>query len=97
MTTPTQTVIVRFDEYGNMDYFVNGESVRFLIVDERAPHDRVYEWTNRATDEEIREIIPDDAEIGSANDSRHDAVKARVETITDGKPRLSVVPKEPQK
>lgn len=38
-------VIVHFDEDGELDYHVCGKDVRLFIVDGRAPHDRVYEWT----------------------------------------------------
>lgn len=88
-------VIVRYDEHGEIDFHVcGGETVRLFIVDERAPHDRVYEWTQRCTPEEIREIIPAGTEVGSNQDARHPAVVHVVEAIKRGERRLRVVEEE---
>ncbi len=85
------TVIVHFATDGDMLYFVNGESVRLFIVDERSPHDRVYEWLPRDTQGVIDTIIPADAEIGNNQDDRHAALTHAVLAWIDGKPHLEVV------
>lgn len=83
--------IVRFDQNGEITYHVASDSrFRLFIVDERAPHDRVYEWTMRASGEEVAAILGDDP-IGSNQDERHAAIKALVEARMDGKPHLSVI------
>jgi hypothetical protein len=85
-------VIVRFDEDGEIDYHVCGdETVRVFIVDESAPHDRVYEWLPRCAADEIRAIIPAGCEIGSNQDDRHHAVETTILAHLDGRPRLRVV------
>jgi len=86
-------VCVHFDERGEIDYRVfGGEEVRLFIVDDRAPHDRVYEWTRRDDPAAFRELVPEGAEIGHSGDERHEAIAARIDAFTSGKPHLSVVP-----
>lgn len=88
-------VIVRFDEDGELSYHVFGdERVRLFIVDERSPHDRVYEMTQRDDPATFREIIPSGETIGHSGDERHEAIARRVEAMMDGRPRLSVVPSD---
>lgn len=95
MTDPTQsTVIVHFDKDGELDYHVTGEEVRLFIVDDRVPHDRVYEWTRRCDASDIGAIIGDDASIGHSGDERHAAVTHSILALQEGRPRLAVVPKE---
>lgn len=85
-------VVVQFDEAGEVNYHVYGdESVRLFIVDERAPHDRVFEWTRREAPTALREMIPDGADIGHSGDARHAAVEHAVNAYMEGRPRLSVV------
>lgn len=89
-------VIVRFDEDGEINYHViGGEAVRLFIVDERAPHDRVYEWLPRDEASVLREIIPAGTEIGSNQDERHEAVAAKVTARLAGKSHLSIVEPRP--
>lgn len=86
--------IVRFDEHGEITYHIASDGrFRLFIVDERAPHDRVYEWTLRASGPEIADILGDDP-IGSNQDGRHQAVKALIEAQMDGRPHLSIVDTE---
>lgn len=86
-------VIVQFDQNGELSYHVIGDDrVRLFIVDERAPHDRVYEWTQRSPASEFRRLIPEGAEIGHGKDSRHAAIAARIEA--GGKPHLTVISTE---
>lgn len=84
-------VIVMFDENGEIDYRVYGEDVRLFIVDERAPNDRVFEWSPRADIATFREIIPEEAEIGSSQDERHPAIEARIKAYDSGEPHLRPV------
>lgn len=58
-----ETVVVHYDERGEVRYLVNGEAVRLFIVDDRAPDDRVYEVLTRNQEYEIDELIPDNATI----------------------------------
>lgn len=83
-------VIVRFDEEGEQSYHVIGDDVRFFIVDERAPGDRVYEWLPRESADEIKSILGDDP-IGSSNDDRHEAIRHVILSAMAGKPRLALV------
>lgn len=59
-------VVIHFDERGEPTYYVEG-GARLLIIDERAPNDRVYEFSNRSTAAEIDDLIGDDA-VGSRFD-----------------------------
>lgn len=87
--------IVRLDEAGEITYHVASDArFRLFIVDERAPHDRVYEWTQRATADEVGAILGGDP-IGSSQDERHAAIKAKIEAALDGRPHLSVVEGQP--
>jgi len=86
------TVVVRFDEDGDISYGVFGdERVRLFIIDERAPNDRVYEWLPRRAPSDLVGIIPPDAEIGSSADERHAAIAARILAHDAGLPHLSAV------
>jgi hypothetical protein len=84
------TVIVHFDEQGELNYHVQGD-VRMFIVDERAPDDRVYEWTPRATPEAIGAMLGPDPDIGSSGDARHAALAARIEAAQQGRAHLHAV------
>lgn len=91
------TVIVHFDEDGEMNYSVAGEGIRLLIVDDRTPHDRVYEWLPRATPEQIAALIPADATIGHSRDERHAAFAHAIKAAQRGERHLMVVPAEEPK
>lgn len=81
--------VVHFDERGELNFF-HTAGVRMLIVDDRAPGDRVYEMSDASTPAEIARIVGGD-EIGSKHDSRHAALSARVLEMTGGPPRLRIV------
>ena len=83
------TVIVRFDADVELSFHAIGD-VRFLVVDERVPNDRVYEITDRKTPEAIAAIIGD-SEIHSKHDARHPAIEARIIAFVEGKPHLRPV------
>lgn len=95
MTALQAVVAVRFDERGDISYHVIGdERVRFFIIDERAPHDRVYEWTSRQDPAELRELIPAGTAIGSSSDERHAAIEHLVACSERGERHLSAVPSD---
>lgn len=84
-------VIVRFTESGDLEYMVSpDERVRLFIVDERCPHDRVFEWTRRVEPAAIVAMLGN-SPIGSAQDERHEAIAHTINAYVDGKPRLAVV------
>jgi hypothetical protein len=84
-------VVIHFDENGEQSYYVFGDKIRLFTVDERVPNDRVYEWLSRSRPYMLRQLIPDDSEIGNQNDERHEAIKHRVLAADEGRKHLSVV------
>lgn len=91
----SDTVIVHYDEHGEISYLVHGEHVRLYIVDERAPGDRVYEWLPRNSGEEIAALIPVGETIGNSADERHKVLCHRMEAAQKGERHLSPVPPRP--
>lgn len=93
----SEAVVIAHIEAGEITptFHVVGAGVRVFVVDDNAPQDRVYEMLNREDPSVIRELIPEDAVIGSNRDERHEAISNRVLAELDGRPRLSVV-KDPQ-
>jgi hypothetical protein len=83
-------VVLRFDENGEQTYHVIGDKIRFFIVDERAPHDRVYEWLDREHADEIKAILGD-CRIGSKQDGRHAAIRNAILSDLEGRARLTVI------
>lgn len=79
MTSEIKAVaVVRFNEEGFATYHLAAdESVRLFVVDERSPHDRVYEITSRCDGAEVAEILGNDP-IGHCGDTRHAALVARI-------------------
>ncbi|WP_141339724.1 hypothetical protein [Bradyrhizobium sp. USDA 3458] len=45
MNAALSRVVVRFDVNGDISYFADGLPVELLIIDERAPNDRVYRYS----------------------------------------------------
>ena len=88
--TALPTVVVHFDENGELNYLVSGADVRVLIVDDRTATDRVYEWTTVCGPEAIAALLGADA-VGSQHDARHAAIAASINELVDGVPRLSLV------
>ncbi len=84
----TPIVVVHIDENGETRYLASGD-VRFFIIDDTAPHDRVYEILDRVGRDEMLAMIGDD--IGNQNDERHAAIEAVIAEAFDGKPRLRLV------
>ena len=89
----TPVVVVRTLGGGDVEYYVSGERVRLLLIDERAPSDRVYEWFPRVKPWDIADLIGDSS-IGSSQDARHPAIKHQVESLLEGKPALLIVKDE---
>jgi hypothetical protein len=85
-------VCVHYDEHGEIEFHVFGdERVRLFIVDERAPNDRVYEYTSRTDPAALRMLTPEGVDIGNRNDERHEAIAHRILSRQDGKPHLRSV------
>lgn len=83
------TAIVHIAADGEVDYQVT-EGARLLIVDERAPGDRVYEVTSRITADDVTALIGED-EVGSQHDDRHPVLAARVIAAQEGRSHLRLV------
>jgi hypothetical protein len=78
-------VIIQIDCDGTLNYFTEVDAeVQVLIVDERAPRDRVYEMTKRWP-ALVLDALVGNGPIGSQLDERHKAVEARVLAYMDGK------------
>ena len=86
------TCIVHIDAMGNSHHLICGE-VSLLVIDERAPYDRVFEVKATITREMLAELIGDDP-IGSKDDERHPAVSVRVLAEMNGERRFKVVSEE---
>lgn len=52
-------VVVQIDEAGDLHYYAEA-GIELLVVDERAPTDRVYKWSTTSTAAEIDSILADD-------------------------------------
>jgi hypothetical protein len=86
--------VVHFDEDGNVELYAFGPSdTRFLVIDERTPHDRVYRMTVRSPRSKLAELLRDDP-IGDASDERHAALSHAIQSAVEGRPHLSVVPSD---
>ena len=85
------TCIVHIGLDGNTDFAVCGDA-RLLTIDERAPHDRVYEVSRRISQDQLAALIGD-SPVGNAKEisERHAALLARVPASLTGKPHLSIV------
>lgn len=88
-TPSPATAIVHIAADGEVDYQVT-EGARLLIVDERAPGDRVYGVTSRITAADVTALIGSD-EVGSQHDDRHPVLAARVIAAQEGRPHLRLV------
>ncbi len=52
-------VVVHIDKNGQFSYYTE-PGVELLFVDERAPDDRVYKWSETTTTAEVERILGDD-------------------------------------
>jgi hypothetical protein len=66
-------VVVHYDEAGEVSFYVEPGST-LLIVDERAPDDRVYEHYDRSTKAEVDAVLGD-SKIGNRFDGSAAAKK----------------------
>jgi hypothetical protein len=84
--------VVHIDTEGQFDLLAFGSSdTRFLVIDERAPHDRVYRITLRQPRALLAELLGD-SPIGDCSDDRHPALAARFAAAVEGRPLLKAVP-----
>lgn len=84
--------VVHIDRDGSFDLHAFGPSdTRFLVIDERAPDDRVYRVTLRSPRALLDELIGD-SEVGDCADARHPALEARIWAAVNGRPHLEAVP-----
>lgn len=86
---PEPHVVIRFHVNGEITYHVT-EGVRVFMVDERMPHDRVYEWTSIDPHEIIKDILRQDI-VGHRGDPRHAAAERRIISAQLGRPHLHIV------
>lgn len=89
MTKDRPICVVHISEDGDIDYLLNGGAM-FLVVDERAPRDRVYQMTMQTPHKEIMALLGS-SPIGSRHDSRHAAVAHRIKRALQGKRRFGLV------
>ena len=82
-------VVVHIGIGGDVNYLMAGP-VDFFVVDERSPHDRVYQMTHEATRDGIAAVLGEDA-IGSRHDARHPAIAARIIAAAEGASHLREV------
>jgi hypothetical protein len=83
------TAVVHIDHDGATSYLTCGD-VRLLVIDERAPGDRVYATATTISPAKLAALIGDDA-VGSSGDSRHAALSGRILAEIDGQPHLRPV------
>ena len=79
--------VVHITGESNIEYHLSGDVV-FLVIDERAPHDRVYQMVQTPR-EEIAALIGD-SPIGSRHDVRHAAIERRIARSEQGKSHLEI-------
>lgn len=73
-------------------YYVFGdERIRMIVVDDNAPHDRVYELLGRDDPKILEELIPEGTKIGNSADGRNEVIAAFIESKMAGKSHLKVV------
>ena len=90
MSRTDNVVLIHIDATGFPLYYVAGDGVRLIVVDERCQNDRVYECLGRDDPADIARIIGD-SPIGSSKDDHHPALERRIERALSGKPHLEVV------
>jgi hypothetical protein len=84
--------VVRWTDDGEMQLGIFGDGVRMLVIDERSPHDRLFEITHREPLRALDALVPAGSEIGHRDDDRHDAMVERMRSLFEGKPHLTAVP-----
>jgi hypothetical protein len=85
---PQPVVIVHFDHKGEITY-LKPQGVRLLIVDDRSPHDHVYEWTTEHERAAFEPFFRGD--VGTAHDARGRAMRHRINAAMEGRSHLEPV------
>lgn len=84
-------IAVRYHENGEMSYHISDpdNTVAVLIVDERAPNDRVYEYKSRVDATEVLKIVGPLKDWGHSGDDQHARLSTKIRFQTEG---LKIVP-----
>lgn len=90
---PEPLVIVHKDKRDEYWFHTFG-GADLLIVDDNAPDDWVYRWTEGGDAEFAARVLA--ADIGSAQDDRHEAIKHKVLRFMEGRPHLEPLPSLPK-
>jgi hypothetical protein len=84
--------LIQFAASGQIRLALAGAGpIRFIVIDEGAPGDRLYEVSHRLSDVEFAALVPPGAPIGDASEPRHAALAARVEAACEGRRHLRSV------
>lgn len=88
-------VVVHYDLNGDATYFSDGAPVDLLIVDERAPYDRVYRYGSHAVNSCVIDTLIGADHVHSLGDKP--VTEAAIRAFMDGspspeRPRLALVP-----
>lgn len=89
MTEPQPIVVIRFDADGEFSVDFAPDAAVY-VIDERAPHDRLYRMTPRATRSCLEAAVAD-GECGSAQDARHAAIANLIRAHLEGRRHLAPV------
>lgn len=88
------TCVVHIDRTGNQNFQIFGDGgVQFLVIDDRAAHDRVYRVTHRSTNADLARLIGS-SPVGSAQDDRHQAIVGVLDAASKGQRHLKLVESE---
>ena len=77
-------VVVRYDEYGNADYYSDGGDIDLLIIDERCPRDRVYLHGSHAAADGVIDALINGDRIGRLGDMP--GTEAEIRALLSGLP-----------
>jgi hypothetical protein len=84
-----QRVLILTNPDGTFEVVTDQPAV-VIVVDESAPHDRLFQLTNAHTVGGVDAILGADT-IGSVEDDRHEAIKGVVLSHIANKPHLKLV------
>jgi hypothetical protein len=74
-------VVVRFDERGNPDFLSDGGDVELIVIDERAPADRVYRHQSHAVKNGVIDELIGEDRIGHAKDDKQLSCEGLVKAL----------------
>jgi hypothetical protein len=84
--------VVQFTAEDRMRMSIFGKGpMRFLVIDERCPGDRVYEITTRLPIDQLAELVSPEEPIGTKDDERHGALVGLVAAAARGERHLRSV------